>query len=84
MEGQIVISGGQLLLILGGAATVIGTLFTWLMKGFEKRITQAESYAEKLATRDRENAAVLSEIAVANNNTARAMEALANGLNRNA
>lgn len=84
MEGQIVITGGQLLLILGGAATVIGTLFTWLMKSYEKRITQSEAYAEKLATRDREVADVMREIAIANNNSARAMEALASGLNRNA
>lgn len=83
MEGQIAITGGQLLLILGGAGTVIVTLFGVIMKLQAQLVAQANAQSEKWAKRDAENARILTDVAVSNNSTATAMQSLAEKLNRN-
>ena len=84
MEGQIILTGGQLLLILGGAGTVIVSLFGLLMKANTQLVTVVNNQSEKWAARDAENARIMADVAVSNNNTAAAMQALATELNRNA
>jgi len=84
VEGQIILTGGQLLLILGGAGTVIVSLFGLLMKANTQLVTVVNNQSEKWAARDAENARIMADVAVSNNNTAAAMQALATELNRNA
>jgi len=77
MEGQLSISGAQLLLILGGSGGVIAFLFGIVMKQQATILKVANDYAEKLAERDRENNKILTENAIANASSAAALNAIA-------
>jgi len=77
MEGQLSISGAQLLLILGGSGGVIAFLFGIVMKQQATILKVANDYAEKLAERDRENSKILTENAIANASSAAALNAIA-------